>query len=88
MSTLKKGWHTTEFWKSLGGQILMVAVLIGSVSMMDAEFIGKQWAIAVESVFAFVGIWLNSKSYIESRTELKKQEQEVEAVKQGLQLRR
>lgn len=71
---MKDGYKTTEFWISLLGQILPLLVLLGVISIEQAEGVfeaGSNLILAVFGVLGLLGI-VPSAVYVYGRTQLKK----------------
>lgn len=73
---LKAGWKTSEFWITLGSQALALLVIFGVITSGDSQFIGEQIGKVVGAVFALVGVFWQTKSYVEGRSSLKLNDQD------------
>lgn len=76
---LKAGWKTSEFWATLGSQALALLVIFGVITSGDSQFLGDQLGKAIGAVAALVGVFWQTKSYVESRTAVKLIDQENRA---------
>lgn len=68
---MKEGWKTTEFWLTLGAQVIPLLVLTGILSNQEATAVQDAWAKAVEAVFAFIASVVPIAVYVYGRAKVK-----------------
>lgn len=68
---MKSGIRTTEFYITLGTQIIAILVLLGIFSPDDAIGANETWGKAVEAAAALVASALVAWKYIEARARIK-----------------
>lgn len=64
---IKSGWRTTEFYITLGAQVIAILVLLGYLSSGETAGANATWGRAVEGAAALIGAGLSAWKYIESR---------------------
>lgn len=79
MNTSKPGIYTTEFWKSLGTQLVALLVLLGVVDTNTGGDANAWIGNTVEHVVALGVLLASAWKYIESRRSQKVAEQESAA---------
>jgi hypothetical protein len=81
---MKPGYQTSEFWLTLLSQALALLVLTGGVSAGDKDKLETALANAVTAVCTLVASASVVWQYVQSRTSLKRQQQNVEAASNGI----
>lgn len=71
---MKPGYKTTEFWMTLGTQVLTIAVILGVVPSDDIDMLGKAIAGVISGVVSLITL----VTYVRGRVELKQQAQRIE----------
>ena len=68
---VKPGWQTTEFWISLGTNLVSLLVALGIVAMQDGASIQGAIVSAVTAAFALISAAVIVWKYVQSRTAAK-----------------
>lgn len=68
---MKPGVKTTEFWLTLGSQVIPVLVLLGVLTEDEGNTANTAWAEIVKSAFALLGAAIPVAVYIWSRAKVK-----------------
>lgn len=71
MSEVKPGWKTTEFWLTVGFQMLPLMVIFGILSQGEVDTLAQAVTEAVKAITALVVAAAPLWKYIEGRTALK-----------------
>lgn len=68
---MKPGIKTTEFWLTLGAQIIPILVLLGVFTSEEGLAAQEAWVKLIETVFAAIASVVPIAMYIYSRTKIK-----------------
>jgi len=69
---MTRGVYTTEFWVTIAGKALALLVAVGVLSANQEASLTTAFANAITGVFAIVSLCSLVKSYVQARTDLKR----------------
>lgn len=70
---MKSGWQSSEFWITVGGQLLALLAVLGAVNVGDKDKLETALTNAVTAIFTIISSAAVVSRYIRSRSALKSQ---------------